>query len=185
MKRSLHLLPQFWVANQQYIYKIVSAIRRTPPLLVLLLLLVATGLSARNNPNRPHPQGNQATDQVSFRQNCANAVSQIDQQINNVRARLTTGGDIWWDGSNGRYIVPKPAPGAPEVSALFAAGIWIAGRDPGGNIKVAAQQYGRGSGNFDYYPGPLHEGSADFPGGPLQDPRRGTTGPDTCARWDQ
>ena len=123
MKRSLHLLPQFWVANQQYIYKIVSAIRRTPPLLVLLLLLVATGLSARNNPNRPHPQSNQATDQVSFRQNCTNAVSQIDQQINNVRARLTTGGDIWWDGSNGRYIVPKPAPGAPEVSSLFAAGI--------------------------------------------------------------
>lgn len=152
---------------------------------LLVLLLVSTILHAHINPNHHNRPGNEPSEEVSFRNNCANAVTQIDQQINNVRARLTTGGDIWWSGSEGRYIVPKPAPGGPEVSSIYAAGLWLGGRDPGGNLKIAAQQYGRASGNFDYYPGPLFEGDPTYPGGALSDPRRGTIGPDTCAHWDK
>lgn len=153
--------------------------------MVLVLLGLTTVLQAHINPNHHNRPGQETADQVSFRENCDNAVAQIDQQINNVRARLTTGGDVWWDGNNGRYVVPKPPPGEPEVSAIFAGGVWLGGRDPGGNLKLAAQTYGRGGGNFDYYPGPLHPGRSDVPGGPLADPRRGTTGRDTCARWDK
>ena len=153
--------------------------------MILSLLILSSALHAHINPNRHNRPNPEASDQVSFRANCNNAVAQIDQQINNVRARLTTGGDIWWNGMDARYIVPKPPPGVPEVSSIFAAGIWMGGRDPGGNLKIAAQQYGRSSGNFDYYPGPLHPGDPNFPGGSLQDPRRGTTGRDTCAQWDK
>ena len=152
---------------------------------MLVFLLLTTTLQAHINPDHHHRPDQAASDQVSFRENCDNAVAQIDQQINNVRARLTTGGDVWWNGNDGRYIVPKPPPGEPEVSAIFAAGVWLGGRDPGGNLKIAAQTYGRNSGNFDYYPGPLQPGADNFPGGPLADPRRGSTGRDTCAQWDK
>ena len=158
---------------------------QTSCVLVLALLMSSMTLLAYNYPNHHQNPNQEVSDQVSFRNNCANAVTQIDQQINNVRARLTTGGDIWWNGSDGRYIVPKPVLGGPEVSSIFAAGLWLGGRDPGGNLKVAAQQYGRSAGNFDYYPGPLNAGDPNFPGGPLQDPRRGTIEPDTCAHWDK
>ncbi|MEL6837473.1 MAG: hypothetical protein AAFP77_30980 [Bacteroidota bacterium] len=154
-------------------------------IMVLALLGLTTALHAHINPNTQNRPAPGASDQVSFRDNCDNAVAQIDQQINNVRARLTTGGDVWWDGTNGKYVVPKPPPGVPEVSSIFAGGIWLGGRDPGGNLKIAAQQFGRGTGNFDYYPGPLYPGDPDFPGGQLQDPRRGTIGRDSCAQWDK
>ncbi|MEY2904446.1 MAG: hypothetical protein RJA52_462, partial [Bacteroidota bacterium] len=67
---------------------------------------------------------------VVFRENCDNAISQIDQAINNVRARLLTGGDVWWDGTDGRYVVPKVAPGIPEVSSIYAGAVWLGGVDP-------------------------------------------------------
>ena len=84
-------------------------------LTLLVMCLTTMALQAHIDPNRHNRPGNGASDQVSFRENCDNAVTQIDQQINNVRARLTTGGDVWWDGNDGRYVVPKPPPGVPEV----------------------------------------------------------------------
>ena len=63
---------------------------------------------------------------------CVKPQAQIDQgvnrltggQINNVRARLRTGGDNWWDGSgDGKYVVPAVAPGEVEVSSVFAGTI--------------------------------------------------------------
>ncbi|MGB3546596.1 MAG: hypothetical protein WBA17_06455 [Saprospiraceae bacterium] len=139
---------------------------------LLLCLVGAFDLQAHIDPTRsatpPHPNPTQT---VNFRNNCDNAVAQVDQDINNVRARLTTGGDIWWDGNDGRYVVPKPPPGVDEVSSIFAGAVWLGGRSPGGELKVAAQDYGRSSGEFDYYPGPLTA--------------NGTTSKDTCARWDK
>ncbi|MEL7121398.1 MAG: hypothetical protein AAFO07_18265, partial [Bacteroidota bacterium] len=109
---------------------------------------------------------------LSFRENCDNAITQIDQDINNVRARLLTGGDAWWDGTDGRYVVPKVQPGIPEVSSIFAGAVWLGGVDPAGNLKVAAQTYGRNDGSFDFYPGPLN-------------PETGQTEQDQCAKWDK
>ncbi|MEZ4984045.1 MAG: hypothetical protein R2795_03245 [Saprospiraceae bacterium] len=120
-------------------------------LLTLLAVSMTLALQAHIGPTRSgRPVTGGATGQVSFRENCDNAVTQIDQQINNVRARLTTGGDVWWDGDDGRYVVPKPPPGVPEVSSIFAGAVWLGGKDPGGNLKVAAQTYGRSSGDFDF-----------------------------------
>lgn len=109
---------------------------------------------------------------VNFRSDCDNAVTQIDQSINNIRARLLTGGDVWWDGTNGRYVAPKVPPGVPEVSALFAGAVWLGGVDPAGNLKIAAQTFGRVDGRFDFYPGPLN-------------PETGDTDQQTCSQWDR
>ncbi len=113
-----------------------------------------------------------ATVQPRFRTDCDNAIAQVDQAINNVRARLTTGGDVWWNSNDGRYIVPKVPAGSPEVSSIFAGAVWLGGVDPAGNLKVAAQTYGRNGGTFDFYPGPLN-------------PETGRTNQETCAKWDR
>lgn len=104
------------------------------------------------------------------RADCQPAEKQIDLDINNVRARLLTGGDLWWDKSNGRYIVPKPAPGFDEVSSLFAGAVWIGGVDRAGNIKLAASDYAQGN-STDFYPGPLDD--------------LGQTEQAICNQWDE
>ena len=103
--------------------------------------------------------------------NCAQSITQTDLDINNVRARLLVGGDMWWDGNNAQYVVPQVAPGEEEVSSIFAGGIWMGAFDPNGNLKVAAQQFGTAAGNSDYWPGPLSE--------------TGMTSIEDCANWDK
>jgi len=96
-----------------------------------------------------------ASDQVSWRAACVRPTRQYDMQINNVRARVLTGGDVW---SEAAYIVPKPAPGQLPVSAIYAGGVWIGGVDRTGGIKLSAVTY-RGVG-FDFFSGPLDQSGA-------------------------
>lgn len=102
---------------------------------------------------------------------CEAAESQFDLEINNVRARLLSGGDVWWNLSNAQYEVPKidPPGSAPSVHALFAGALWVSGIDDGGNLKIAAQTY-RQSGD-DFWPGPIDDA--------------GATDRATCRLWDQ
>ncbi len=136
-----------------------------------LIVSIANQSYAYVNPESKEQQDNRK-EQVEYRNNCDPAVSQTFQSINNVRATLLTGGDVWWDGSDGRYVVPKVAAGQPEVSSIFAGAVWLGGVDPAGNLKVAAQTYGRSSGRADFWPGPL-------------DPTLGTTEQEVCAQWDR
>ena len=108
-----------------------------------------------------------------YRADCAASRSEADMSINNVRARLLGGGDVWWDLSVGKYIVPKvdPASGLDEVSSIFAGAVWLGGYDPVGNLKLAAQTFRSANAN-DFWPGPL-------------DRSTGTIERDTCARWDK
>jgi hypothetical protein len=78
---------------------------------------------------------------------CNQTTATIDLDVNNVRARLMNGGDMWWDIPTGSaaYEVPKGS----NKNALFAGSIWIGGKDASGSLKVAAQTY-RQSGN-DYW----------------------------------
>ncbi|MGB1204539.1 MAG: hypothetical protein ACPG5B_02765 [Chitinophagales bacterium] len=88
---------------------------------------------------------------------CNSPTAQIELNINNVRTTLMTGGDLWWDLSDGKYEVPKIPIGsdAPSVHSIFAGSLWIGGIDQFQNLKVAAQTY-RQSGN-DFWAGPLDE----------------------------
>ncbi|MBS1629843.1 MAG: T9SS type A sorting domain-containing protein [Bacteroidetes bacterium] len=81
---------------------------------------------------------------------CNPATATIDLDINNVRARLMTGGDMWWDRGTGtaKYEVPKGS----GKSSLFAGSVWVGGHDEQNILKVAGQLF-RNKGN-DYWPGP-------------------------------
>lgn len=89
---------------------------------------------------------------------CRPAEASIDLDINNVRARLMTGGDMWWDNGTGeaRYEVPKGS----RKNSLFAGSVWIGGYDEEDQLKVAAQTY-RQTGN-DYWPGPIDPSTTDI-----------------------
>lgn len=80
---------------------------------------------------------------------CGPATSQSDLNVNNVRATILGGGDMWWDLNQAQYEVPKG--GGRHV--MFAGALWLGGIDDGGQLKLAAQTY-RQNGN-DYWPGPL------------------------------
>ncbi len=150
-------------------------------LFLLCSLLVSQTMTAHVGPKKGNEKTTTAATNsgetkkntpANYREDCAPAEAQIDMAINNVRARLLTGGDVWWDGSDGRYIVPKVEPGAgvPERSSIFAGAVWLGGFDPGGNLKLAAQTYS--TSGEDFWPGPL-------------DPEQGTTDRAVCDDWDR
>ncbi len=137
-----------------------------PLLIVGLLLLVSTNeLLAREVIGIPgsSKQKKQLKRKAAA---CEPATFQADLDINNVRARILNGGDMWWDlNSVARYEIPKidAESNAIRKNALFAGAIWIGGLDPGGNLKIAAMTYRQGFDNKngnDYYPGPLDSVSA-------------------------
>lgn len=139
---------------------------------LLFLLLCVIGfqqaeahLPVNRKVNRPLNQ------QVTNRDgDCAVGQAQTDMAINNVRARILSRGDFWWNYDNASYVVPKPSnPEDPEVSSIFAGAVWLGGKDPAGNLKLACQDYGNG-GATDFYPGPLDPG--------------GTTSKERCKQWD-
>lgn len=139
---------------------------------LMMLALTATAFG-HINPRQGKKTGDSEQKLVSLRADCSQSRSSIDMDVNNVRARLLGGGDVWWDLNNGRYIVPKvdPASGQIEVSAIFAGSVWLGGFDGGGNLKVAAQTY-RQTGN-DFWPGPLIESQG------------GITNDTLCTNWDR
>lgn len=123
---------------------------------------IRTGSPSQSNSSTP----------LGYRIECAPGLRTTDQDVNNVRAKLTTGGDVWWNGNDAGYIVPKVPLGETEVSSLFAGAVWLGGTDPAGNLKVAAQDYGRPDGQFDFFPGPL-------------DPEFGEITQEECSQWDK
>lgn len=135
--------------------------KRTYILAVLftaLLMMAATPLAAKEVIGLPTNGGGQKFQRRAAA--CEPATFQSDLDINNVRARILNGGDMWWDlNSVAKYEIPKVTD-ANQIrkNSLFAGAIWIGGLDPGGNLKVAAMTY-RQSGS-DYYPGPLDSVSA-------------------------
>ena len=80
---------------------------------------------------------------------CSLGSASQDLDVNNVRARLYNNGALFWKGSGHVYTVPKDG----EAQSIFAAGIWLGGLDPNGEIRFAGTAYGP----FEYWPGPLDE----------------------------
>ncbi len=86
-------------------------------------------------------------------------------EINNVKVQVNANGALFTDFTNGQFIAPH-LPGEPEISTFRAAGIWIAGLDPGGNLKGAIQLYNE-TGKADFQPGTLDKNGS--PSGQLKD----------------
>ncbi len=88
---------------------------------------------------------------------CVQPNASVDLDINNIRAKLQNGGDLFWDpfaiiDSNlYSFEVPK---GSGKHSS-FSNAIWFSGIDQSNNLHVSAQTY-RQFANA-YWPGPLDE----------------------------
>jgi hypothetical protein len=118
---------------------------RTIVLFLASISLVAAVYAAppvRNNSGAPKGVKNVSS-------GCApgNATANID--LNNVKALIGTRGGKW-TGSGAAYEIPK---GSLRQS-IYAGGIWVAGVDVNGQLRVAARTFTSG-GKDDYWPGPL------------------------------
>jgi hypothetical protein len=72
--------------------------------------------------------------------------------INNVRARVNAGGDMWWDlpgGTGAKYYIPKSG----TATSMFSGALWIGGLDINNQLKLAAQRYRQVG--IDFWTGPL------------------------------
>ncbi|MCC6840016.1 MAG: T9SS C-terminal target domain-containing protein [Flavobacteriales bacterium] len=135
----------------------------------LLAITAATVLSAREVPGAGPRSGGQAGGGRAAA--CAPSTAKAELDLNNVRARIETGGNLWQDreGAGGpAYEVPK-TPDNTGPNALFAGALWMGGLSPDNVLKLAAVRF-RQVGN-DYWPGPLtaydtinHTGDASIDG---------------------
>ena len=95
-------------------------------ILTLLLAYISVGVLAKEN--IPNPNINNVT-YSRVAAGCSPSSSQTDMDVNNVRATILGGGDMWWDFSNARYVVPNVPLGSGllEVSSIYAGAIWLGG----------------------------------------------------------
>lgn len=85
--------------------------------------------------------------------NCGPPTASVNLEINNVRANLLNGGDMFWNiftNTNAAYEIPK---GSGKNSS-FAAALWLSAKDAGANLYTAGQTYRQRG--LDYWPGALN-----------------------------
>jgi hypothetical protein len=101
---------------------------------------------------------------------CETAQTSTELDINNVRARIQSIGDMWWDlQGKAAYEIPKGS----GKSALFAGSIWIGGKDANNQTRVATTMFRQRG--VDFAPGPLITSGADI----------GQTSVDICRQYDK
>src|ERR1700741_3864507 len=109
-------------------------------LLVLVALIglvnFAQQVQARENVPMTNGGSPKLGGQLRTTASCQPATSAIDIDINNVKARLMTGGDMWWN--LGTQVAEYEVPKGSGKSSQFAASCWIGGVDVQGVLKVAA-----------------------------------------------
>ncbi|MCB9447234.1 MAG: T9SS type A sorting domain-containing protein [Flavobacteriales bacterium] len=81
---------------------------------------------------------------------CYPPTARVDLDINNVRATLSNGNDVWWDDYKGAYEIPKGS----GITSMYTCAMWCSAIDANGQLKVAAPSY-RSKGGAEYWPGPL------------------------------
>lgn len=83
---------------------------------------------------------------------CPTTTAQIDLDVNQVRARVLVGGDLWWDpvGQVPYYEVPIGS----NKNSIYSGALWIGGFDQSNQLLVAAQTYRQGGSN-DFWGGPI------------------------------
>jgi len=122
--------------------------------ILLSCVLIAAQLGAKEPPVRGKTNLN-SSGMKAMAELCAPATAQSDLNINNVRATILGGGDMWWDLNQARYEIPK----GENKHSMFAGALWLGGVDEGNQLKLAAMTY-RQKGN-DFWTGPLsNDGTA-------------------------
>lgn len=133
-------------------------------ILAVLAVLISSFSFAREYQGGGKRSGGGAGDATAA--NCAPPVSSNELSINNVRALIQTGGDMWWDLVGvPQYEIPKES----GKTSLFAGSLWLGGRDASGQLKVAALRFRQVG--MDFWTGPLNTVTAEID-------------PTTCDQWD-
>ena len=114
--------------------------------LFLICLLVATSANAELYKGATVKK---RTNKAGGIELCSRSQGSSELSINNVRARINVGGNMWFSESQARYYVPKDG----TSTAMFAAALWIGGRDENLQLRVAALRFGQNG--EDFWPGPL------------------------------
>ena len=156
--------------------------------LLLVLTAAITSISFAYNHDLDNPNYKAISPKTS-KANCAPANARLTMQYNDVSALLETGGMMFLDRANGigAYLVPK----GENVNAIYAASLWMGGKDINGQLKLAAQKF-RSGGN-DFWTGPLSAtfGTGNYdPSKPvgdntLRDFGDANIGPDDCLAFDK
>lgn len=125
-------------------------------LLFLSLLFVCASSASYGYKYIGDKSGSGQKSSKAVAEGCLPASASTDLDVNNVRARINTGGDMWWDlQGDAQYFVP----GNTYKTSMFSAALWIGGLDVNNQLKLAAQRYR--DGGVDYYTGPLtNDGTA-------------------------
>ena len=97
----------------------------------LIAFVISIGMTAKENV--PNPNMNTVT-YSKVAAGCSPASSQTDLDVNNVRATILGGGDMWWNLSDAQYEIPKWG----GINSLFAGSLWIGGVDAWGQLKVVS-----------------------------------------------
>jgi hypothetical protein len=120
--------------------------------LVIVLFLSVSDVHAHIfDPGKSSATNQTSVEEKSTSAGCLPPSTSAELNVNNVRALIHSGGDMWWDLiANPRYEIPK---GSGRHS-LYVGNLWIAGREAQTQtLKVAAQRYR--TGGVDFWTGPL------------------------------
>ncbi len=123
---------------------------------ILMATLIAMTIVLKTHahvfdPKKSGTSNVQSLEEKSTSAGCLPPSTSAELNVNNVRALIHSGGDMWWDLiQNARYEVPK---GSGRHS-LYVGNLWIGGRESQTQtLKVAAQRYR--TGGVDFWTGPL------------------------------
>lgn len=123
-----------------------------------LLLVLNTAFGRENvNPNTDGGSGDgqKLTNYQKVLSGCTQGKTQTELKLNNVRTRLLTCGDMWWDlNSNPKYEVPKGS----GSYASFAGSLWFGGY-VNSQLRISAMTYRQNG--IDFWPGPLDPSTVD------------------------
>ncbi|MBT7465461.1 MAG: T9SS C-terminal target domain-containing protein, partial [Bacteroidetes bacterium] len=138
--------------------------------MLLFLILFGSGWSIMAQPFQSNPLTSNYQRQLKkITAGCGESVTATEIALNNVRALIQTGGDMWWDFKNAQYEIPKGS----GKTALWNGGIWVGGTDVNGQLKLCAVRYR--SRGVDFFTGPLiTRGNS-----------RGTTDIEVCYQYDR
>lgn len=127
------------------------------------LMIGIVGLLLTNQSNAEEYKFENSKSSTNLKQTtagCAPAAGFEWLDVNNVRARINTGGDMWWDlpgGVGSKYFIPKEG----SATSMFSGALWIGGQDINLQLKLAALRYRQVG--IDYWTGPLTiDGSASI-----------------------
>lgn len=135
--------------------------------LFAIVLLVSETYGHKYTGKEEEGSGKKGNDTPVVMAGCSPATAKKDLDINNTRALIHSGGDMWWDLIGAaRYEIPKNS----GRMSLFAGALWMGGKDVSGQLKVAGQRF-RDEGN-DYWTGPLSTVTSEI-------------STQTCVDWDK